>query len=183
LSGALLVQYIANSGIWLFFDRIGTLSGHSEQTVANIVGMGTGVALVGAALATLVANKVSPLWGIMIGTALLLISSMTLHVASNLAIYAGSVAVFNAMITFVTPFYIILLVEIFAPAKAVIVGNICMMLGFALGPLLIGYTVRSDSFSLSINATVGLFVLSSVMLGAFAFYRRPLVRISHVIEP
>ena len=173
LSGALLVQYIANSGIWLFFDRIGTMSGHSDQTVANVVGMGTGVALVGAVLATLLAEKITPLWGIVTGTALLVISSMALHLASNLAIYAGSVAVFNAMITFVTPFYFIVLVAIFAPAKAVIVGNICMMLGFALGPLLIGYTVHDDGFARSINATVGLFLLSTAMLWAFAILRRP----------
>ena len=168
LASGLLLQYVANSGVWLFFERLGTLSGHTEQTAANIVGLSTGMGLVGTAVAALLAHKLKPLYGILIGTGAIMLSSAALHFSRNLAVYAGSVATFNVMITFLTPFYFILLVRTFHPAKAVIVGNICLMLGFAFGPLLIGYTVSGDDFSASINVTIGLFVMSIVFVLVYA---------------
>jgi MFS family permease len=164
LSIALLLQYVGNSGLWLFFQRIGTLSGHGEQTTANIVGLGTGMALIGTALAALLAKRLNPLHGILLGTGVIILSSITLHFSKSLAIYAGSMWVFNIMTTFVTPFYFILLVKIFDPAKAVIVGNICLMLGFSLGPLLMGYTVANNDFGVAINATIVLFALSILFI-------------------
>jgi hypothetical protein len=161
---ALLLQYVANSGLWLFFQRIGTLSGHDEQATANIVGLGTGMALFGTALAALLARRLSALHGVVLGTGVIILSSSTLHLSDSLPIFAVSVWVFNIAITFVTPFYFILLVKTFRPAKAVILGNICLMLGFSLGPLLIGYAVVDSNFSTSINVTIGLFVISIVLV-------------------
>jgi hypothetical protein len=168
LSIAVLVQYVANSGIWLFFERIGTLSGHDAQTAANVVGLGTGMSLIGTALATLWAQRLNPLHGVLLGTAVMIGSTITLHFAGNLAIYAGSVWVFNMMVTFLTPYYFILLTRIFHPAKALTVGNIALLLGFSLGPLLIGYTVHRDQFGVTINATIGLLVLSIALVLIYA---------------
>ena len=169
LAVALLLQYIGNSGIWLFFERIGDISGHPPQTVANIVGIGTGMALSGTWLSAMLANKLKPVVGILWGTAIITVSSLALYFSSHLAVYAGSVAAFNAMITFLTPFYFILLVQIYSPAKAVIIGNICLALGFAAGPLLIGYTVHGDQFSESVTATVVLFLISAALVVLFQF--------------
>jgi MFS family permease len=171
LSTALLLQYIANSGIWLFFARIGELSGHAAQTTANIVGVGTGMALAGTWLSALLVRKLRPVDGILWGTAIITLSSLTLHFASNLAVYAGSVAVFNAMITFVTPFYVLLMVRTYSPVQAVVVGNICMTVGFSLGPFLIGHTVHDADFARSIDVTVGLFATSALLV--LPFRRHP----------
>jgi hypothetical protein len=168
LSIALLLQYVANSGLWLFFQRVGTLSGHDQQTTANIVGIGTGMALIGTTLAAVLAKKLNPHHGILLGTGAIVLSSVTLHFSESLAVYAGSVWAFNIMTTFLTPFYFILLVKTFDPAKAVIVGNICLMLGFSLGPLLIGYTVEDGRFAASINSTIALFVVSIVFVLIYA---------------
>ena len=168
LASGLLLQYIANSGVWLFFERLGTLSGHTEQTAANVVGLSTGMGLVGTGVAAVLAHKLKPLYGILIGTGIIIMSSIALHFSRALTVYAGSVATFNVMITFLTPFYFILLVKTFHPAKAVIVGNICLMLGFAFGPLLIGYTVKGNDFSASINVTIGLFLASIAFVFVYA---------------
>ena len=170
---ALLLQYVANSGVWLFFERIGVVSGHSEQTAASFVGLGTGMALFGTALSTVLARRLDPLNAIFIGTCLISISTFMLHFSANLAAYVGAVSSFNVMITFVTSFYFLLLNDVFHSAKAVISGNIAMMLGFSLGPLLIGYTVQGDRFSASINATIGLFALSIALLVAFGVAHKP----------
>jgi hypothetical protein len=165
---ALLLQYVANSGLWLFFERIGVVSGHSEQTAANFVGLGTGMALVGTALSTALAKRLNSLHAILAGTCVMGISTFMLHFSGNLPVYVGSVTVFNLMITFVTSFYFILLDDVFHSVRAVVVGNIALMLGYSLSPLLIGYTVSGDSFAVSINATIGLFLLSLVVIIAFA---------------
>jgi hypothetical protein len=165
---ALLLQYVANSGVWLFFERIGVVSGHTEQTAAAFVGLGTGMALLGTVLSTVLARNLTPLYGILLGTCMIGISTFMLHFSGSLTIYAGSVSLFNVMITFVTSFYFILLNDLFHSARAVVLGNIALMLGFSLGPLLIGYTVEGNNFAVSINATIGLFALSLALILVFA---------------
>lgn len=174
---ALLLQYIGNSGIWIFFDRLGFLSGHAPQTTANIVGYGTGMAIVGTALATVLVKSLKPLHGILLGTILLIVSTTALHFAASLPVFAGAVLMFNMMITFLTPFYFLLLIRTYIPAKAVIAGNVSIMLGFSLGPLLIGHTVTRSGFALSINLTVSLFVLS---IAAVLVARTITERVEHV---
>jgi MFS family permease len=167
LSGGLLLQYIANVGIWLYFERIGELSGHPAQMVGTIVGFGTGMALVGTWLSALLARRLRAVDGILWGTAAIILSSILFHYSSHLAVFAGSVALFNAMITFLTPFYFILLVRIYSPARAVVIGNICMALGFSCGPLLIRYTVHDSNFAEAINVTVILFATSAALVVLF----------------
>ncbi len=164
LSLGLLLQYIGNAGIWLYFERIGQLSGHSAQLVANVVGVGTGMSLVGTWLSALLVKRLRAADGILWGTGAMILSSISLHYSSHLTAFAGSVSVFNAMITFLTPFYFILLARSYSPARAVVIGNICMALGFSAGPLLIRYTVHDSDFSQSINVTILLFAVSAALV-------------------
>jgi predicted MFS family arabinose efflux permease len=173
---ALLFQYVANSGVWLFFDRIGVVSGHSDQASANFVGLGTGMALVGTALSTVLARRLHRFNLILIATGLMVLSTFMLHFSARLAIFAAAVLSFNVLITFVTSFYFLLLDEAFRSARAVAAGNIALMLGFSLGPLLIGYTAHDATFSALINATIGVFALSAIALVAFAVVCRSSVR-------
>ncbi len=167
LSCGLLFQYVANTGIWLYFARIGEISGHPAQTVANIVGIGTGMALVGTWLSALLATRIRAPGGILGGTAAIILCSVALHYSSRLTVFAGSVSVFNAMITFLTPFYFFLLVRVHSPTRAVVIGNICIAFGFALGPTVIRYTVHDSDFSESINATIALFAISAALVILF----------------
>jgi MFS family permease len=167
LSLGLLLQYIGNTGIWLYFERIGQLSGHSAQVVANVVGVGTGMSLVGTWLSALLAKRLRAADAILWGTGAIILSSVSLHYSSHLTAFAGSVSVFNAMITFLTPFYFILLARSYSPARAVVIGNICLALGFSGGPLLIRYTVHDSDFSHSINLTILLFTVSAALLVLF----------------
>jgi MFS family permease len=167
LSGGLLLQYIANVGIWLYFDRIGQLSGHPAQIVANVLGVGTVMALVGTWLSTMLVRRLRAADGILWGTGAIILSSVALHYSANLTVFAASVSVFDAMITFLTPFYFILLVRIYLPARAVVIGNICMALGFAGGPLLIRYTVHNSNYAASINVTIVLFAVSAALVVLF----------------
>jgi 4-hydroxybenzoate polyprenyltransferase len=98
----------------------------------------------------------------------MILSTITLRFSESLTIYAGSVWVFNMMVTFLTPYYFILLTRTYHPARAVTVGNTCLLLGFSLGPLLIGYTVNQNQFGVSICATIGVLMLSVALVLIYA---------------
>jgi hypothetical protein len=49
----------------------------------------------------------------------------------------------------------------------VVIGNICLALGFSGGPLLIRYTAHDSDFSQSINLTILLFSVSAALLVLF----------------
>jgi hypothetical protein len=125
------------------------------------------MALVGTWLSTMLVRRLRAADGILWGTGAIILSSVALHYSANLTVFAASVSVFDAMITFLTPFYFILLVRIYLPARAVVIGNICMALGFAGGPLLIRYTVHNSNYAASINVTIVLFAVSAALVVLF----------------
>ncbi|MBO9601170.1 MAG: MFS transporter [Novosphingobium sp.] len=166
---ALFVQYCANSGIWVYFDRIGRLAGHAPQASANAVALGVGMALVGTMLATMLTVRLRPLPTILIISAAMAVVTLGLLEAGQYLLFAGSISLFNVMITFITPFFFILLNRISAsPGRVALAANICMMGGFALGPALVGRIVEGGDFTVAILATAVAFLVSAalVMLSA-----------------
>jgi predicted MFS family arabinose efflux permease len=169
---ALLLQYVANSGLWVYFGRIGLLAGHSPQESANVLAVGAGMALIGTALATALTPRVGARGAIVAIVAIsLMMTTATLGMlgAENYMLFAGSVFVFNAMITFVTPFYFLLLLRLsVSPGKSALLGNLCMMAGFAAGPYLIGRMADGGDFALATYATSAMFVVSALIVIASA---------------
>ncbi|WEK47865.1 MAG: MFS transporter [Candidatus Andeanibacterium colombiense] len=164
---ALFVQYCANSGIWVYFDRIGRLAGHTPQASANAVALGVGMALVGTMLATVLTVRLRPLPTILIISAVMALATLGLLEAGNYVLFAGSISLFNVMITFITPFFFILLNRIStARGRVALAANICMMGGFALGPALVGRIVEGGDFSSAIIVTAVAFLVSAVLVVA-----------------
>ena len=106
---SLLLQYTANSGLWVYFDRVGLVAGHAHQSTANAVALGSGMALVGTVLAAIFAPKLRPILAIFAISVVMTLATLGLLGAQNYVLFAGSVFLFNAMITFITPFFFILL--------------------------------------------------------------------------
>lgn len=164
---ALLLQYVANSGLWIYFDRIGHISGHSPQASANVVALGSGMALAGTALAMVLTTRLRPLPAIIALNMTMAAVTLLLLVASNYFLFATAVSLFNMMITLITPFFIILLIRISSsPGRVALGANICMFSGFAFGPLTVGRIAAGGDFSSAIAATAIAFLLSgAVILG------------------
>ena len=161
---SLLLQYIANSGLWIYFDRVGLVAGHSHQMSANVVALGSGMALVGTLLATTLAPKLRPILAISAISMVMALATLGLLGAENYLLFAGSVFLFNAMITFITPFFFILLSQLpVSPGRAVLVGNLAMMAGFAAGPFLIGRMADGGDFTVSIYATSTMLLVSALI--------------------
>ena len=163
--GALLLQYLANSGLWVYFDRIGHVSGHSPQASANVVAFGSAMALAGTALAVVLSTRLQPLPTIIAVNVVMGAVTLLFFGSSQYLVFGLAVGLFNLMITFVTPFFLILLTRIAAaPGRAVLGANICMYGGFALGPLLVGRMTTGGDFSNAIIATAVAFVLSALII-------------------
>lgn len=170
---ALLLQYLANSGVWVYFDRIGHVSGHTPQASANVVALGSGMALVGTALAIFFTTRLRPLPTVIAINAAMAVVTLLLLLASNYIAFALAVSLFNMMITFVTPFFIILLIRISSsPGRIALGANICMFSGFAFGPLIVGRLADSGDFSIAIGATSIAFLLSGLVILAGAMSGR-----------
>jgi hypothetical protein len=162
---SLLLQYTANSGLWVFFDRIGLNSGHSPQLSANIVSLGVGMALVGTALAVVLTPHLPPLQSIVVINIVAAIATLGLLGSENYLVFALSIFVFNASITLITPFYFLVLGRLSISAgKAVLLFNIVMMAGYTLGPLVMGRLASHGDFTLPVYVTSAMFVTSAIFI-------------------
>jgi predicted MFS family arabinose efflux permease len=164
---ALLLQYLANSGLWVYFDRLGALAGHTSQVSANIVALGGGMSLVGTALAATFAKRLSPATTIVALSLLLALATLALFEANVLILFASVVFVLNASVAVITTSYFILVSRLpVSPGKAALVSNLCMMVGFAVGPIVFGRLADKSDFSVAIFATAALFILSAAIVVA-----------------
>lgn len=162
---AFLLQYLANSGLWVYFDRIGLLAGHSHQASANVLSIGAGMALVGTALAAALTPRLSAVGGIVAISLVMATTTLGMLGAENYWLFAASVFVFNAMITFVTPFYFLLLIRLsVSPGQSALLGNLCMMAGFSAGPFLIGRMADGDNFIMATWTTSAMFLASALII-------------------
>ena len=169
---ALFVHYICNSGIWTYFDRIGVAAGLSAQTAGLILGPSTILALAGMSAAAVLGDR----WGfvrpIIAGTVAIAVSSLLLFFAQGIFLFAAGTAIFNASITFVTPYFFALLAQLVPSGRAVVVGNLVLWFGFAAGPFLLSFVVGGDDFRVAIGLTVVGFGCCLALVGLFAWLQR-----------
>ena len=90
-----------------------------------------------------------------------------LYSSSALAFGAGT-ALFNASITFVTPYFIALLAAIIPYGFGVSAANIATLAGFSTGPFLVSFLVAGDDFRPTIMLTAAGFVLVCGMVVSFS---------------
>lgn len=173
LLAALLMQYLANSGLWVYFDRIGHVSGHTPQASANVVALGSGMALAGTALAIGLTSRLRPIPTIIgVNVAMALVTVLFLA-ANHYIAFVFAVSLFNVMITFITPFFIIFLTRMSSsPGRTALGANICMFAGFAFGPLIVGRMTEGGDFSTAVVATSIAFLVSGLMIMAGAMSGR-----------
>ena len=166
---SLTIQYVANTGLWTYFERIGVHSGHSAQSTATILSVALAFAIAGALLASAVAEHLRAVYAIVAGTVLISVASALVLGSESTVLFLVAASLFNLMITFVTPFYFIVLAQNFDPAKGAILGNIAMIVGFTVGPVLIGHTIVANTYTFAVIATLALFTVSIILvLCAFA---------------
>ena len=165
---ALFINYAANSGIWSYFERLGVSYGHAAETAGPIVGASQLVALAGMFCAVALGGRLGELKPILAATVLITISTFFLFYSASLTIFFCATAMFNFSITFLTPYYFILLGRMTPSGRGVLWGNLIMWLGFSSGPALVSLFLDNGNFDLSIAMTIVGFIISAILVLVFA---------------
>ena len=171
---ALFLNYAANSGIWSYFERLGVSYGHAAKTVGPVVGASQLVALAGVFCAAALGGRLGEIKPILAGTVLITISTLFLFYSSSLTVFFCATAIFNFSITFLTPYYFVLLGRMTPSGRGVLWGNLILWLGFSSGPALVSFYIEDGSFDSSIIMTMVCFTISAALVLVFTAIRAPL---------
>ena len=166
--GALFLHYLFNSGIWTYFERLGVASGMSAKTTGAILGSSTLAAILGMIAASILGNRLGYLRPIYVGTATISIATLSLLYSSSELVFAIGTSLFNASITFVTPYFIAILANLIPNGIGVSIANVVTMAGYTAGPFIVSFMVASNDFQLSILVTASGFIVVYVMIILFS---------------
>jgi MFS family permease len=169
LLASLYLHYVSNSGIWAYFERIGVAYGMSAETAGAILGPSMSAAIIGMTGAAILGDRLGYLRPIYIGTVIIMLSTLSLLYSSSPVVFGIATGVFNASITFVTPYFIAFLALLIPSGLGVSSANIAMMAGFSTGPFIVSFLIAGDDFRPSIILTAAGFV---VVLGMVYFFSR-----------
>ena len=166
--GALFLHYLFNSGIWTYFERLGVAAGMSAKTTGAILGSSTLAAILGMIAASILGNRFGYLRPIYMGTATITIATLSLFYSSSELVFGIGTALFNASITFVTPYFIAILANLIPKGLGVSTANVVTIAGYAAGPFLISFMVANNDFRLSIFLTAFGFIVVYAMVVFFS---------------
>ena len=169
----LLLHYVFNSGIWTYFERLGVTAGMSPETAGAILGPSMAAAIFGMIAASVLGDRWGYMRPIYIGVVAILASTLALLGSTSELVFGLGTAVFNASITFVTPYMVAILALLIPSGLGVTAANVATIVGFSTGPLLISFMIAGGTFTAAILLTAAGFV---VVLILFALYVRMLGR-------
>ena len=168
LLAALFLHFVCNSGIWAYFERIGVAYGMSSETAGAILGPSMSAAAIGMIGATILGDRWGYLRPLYIGTFIITLSTLLLFFSSSPVLFGIGTGVFNAAITFVSPYFIALLALLIPAGFGVSAGNIAIQAGFSTGPLVLSFLIVGEDFRLSILLTAAGFLVVIVMVYLFS---------------
>jgi len=165
---ALCLHYLFNSGIWTYFERLAVAYGMSAETAGAILGPSMSAAIVGMVGASVLGDRLGYLQPIYMGTIVITLATLSLLFSSSPLVFGVGTALFNASITFVTPYFVALLASLVPSGLGVSAANIATLVGFSSGPFLVSFLVGSDDFRVSIVLTAAGFLLVCAIVVVFS---------------
>jgi MFS family permease len=130
-------------------------------------------AIIGMVAASVLGDKIGYLRPIYIGFVAILVSTFSLLHSSSEVIFVGGTTVFNASITFVTPYFVAILAMLVPSGLGVTAANISTIAGFSIGPFLLSFMIANDDFQPAILLTAAGFFVAFIL---FVYFVRLLRR-------
>ena len=169
----LFLHYVFNSGIWTYFERLGVASGMSAERAGALLAPSMTAAIIGMVAASVLGDKIGYLRPIYIGFVAILVSTFSLLYSSSEVVFVGGTTVFNASITFVTPYFVAILAMLVPSGLGVTAANISTIAGFSIGPFLLSFMIVNDDFQPAILLTAAGFFVAFIL---FVYFVRLLRR-------
>ncbi|KAA9394918.1 MFS transporter [Kocuria coralli] len=141
---AILLFYVALSGIWSFMGQIAIGSGAEEGPVATVLAIATAAGIVSALVATVMGE--SPRRGLylILGLAGMAVSVLLLLGSGALVVFVIAAVLFKFAWTFVLPYLLSGVSALGGGAQTMNTTNLMIGGGFAIGPIISGWLVQTS---------------------------------------
>lgn len=134
--GSLLLYYIFNNAVWAYLDRIGVDAGISVNTVGLALGVSMLGGILGAVLSMVIGVRLGRILPITIGLLLYMVGTAILGFRFDTVAYFGATFLLNATLAFVVAYMLGACAVLDGIGRVVVLGNMMIALGLALGPAL-----------------------------------------------
>jgi MFS family permease len=125
---------IGLNGTWAYMERIGDAAGINSLTIAGTLSTASIFGIVGAVVATILGNKIGRLPVILFGIGLLILGLFLMQGTPSVLSYTIAAFIFKYSWTFTFPYLLAVMAGIDRTGKLLIVSNIVIGGGMALGP-------------------------------------------------
>ncbi len=161
---AICSYQISASAIWAYVGLIGLNSGLRMEDVSSYIAATGLLGLLGAMLPVITGKRFGRLNWIISGTVLSIMAAVLMNYSSALIFYGLSMAVLFFSWPAVQSYLLATIAEIDSSGQLSTVAAFVSYLGLASGPLLASEFLRNDDFSMLLNFSAGVFVLSLFLL-------------------
>ena len=144
--GAFALMTVADVAIWVFSEQIGARIDISPNTIGLLLGIATGLGLLGALLAAVISDRFGRLIPITIALLLLAASNIGLGQAETFSGYASSLLPLNLAILFLTPYFLGTLSVLDTHGSWTAATGVIGPLAYAVGPLLAGMIIIDRAY-------------------------------------
>ena len=165
---SLCLFYVALSGIYANLERLAHVEGLNDRWIGPVLAFTQVFGIVGAACAAWISVRLERRSAIFIACAIIAAATFALSRAHGTMAFAGVVGLFMAAISFAVPFYFGSLAGGDPTGRAVVLGQLAMLLGFAIGPGFAGFVAETHSLSTMCIAGCGVFLLAFLSAGAMS---------------
>lgn len=161
---AICAYQMATSAIWAYVGLIGQAAGLPVEDVALYIAVTGLLGLLGAMLPVISGNRFGRLNWIVSGTLLSVMAAILMNYSSVLIVYGLSMAVLFFSWPAVQSYLLAIIAETDRSGQLSTVAAFVSYLGLASGPLLASELLGNDDFSILLNVSAGVFLLSLFLL-------------------
>jgi MFS transporter, DHA1 family, inner membrane transport protein len=172
LLGVLGLFYVANNGVWAYYERIGVNVGVDAKEIGMALSAGTLAAMFGGIFAATVGDRLGRMIPVGAGLTMAIGGALILHTAFDFTTLLISVMLFLGSTGLVTPYVLGALAAREDTGRLAIVGTAAIYGGMFLGPALAAWLVRSGDYATLVIASVALCSVS-LALAIAAFVTDP----------
>lgn len=155
--GSLALYYVANSGLWASLERVALAGGVPPAWVGPVFAGAELFAVLGSALAAVLSVRVERLraiqWACAATGGIALLLAWPVGVGTTILL----IALFVAAMSFAVPFYFGLLALAESSGRGVVLAQLALMLGFAIGPGMAGAVAEAGGLPAMHVAITALF--------------------------
>ena len=127
--------------VWVYIEPLGLERGIDPATLAVIAPLALGMQIVGAGLATLLADRIPALLTVALVAVANLVLLAVMGLATSATAYVGATAVFGLLWLFAMPFMVPLVMAADPSRRAAVLIGGAQLIGASLGPLAASFLV------------------------------------------